>query len=162
MPTFAFPLLAASIMMAAVLATSSVARADKQANYYYPKPQTSEVYNARAETMPDSSRGRRLGFVNVFANKMLSNPYPPNFALFAKGTEAEKMIIVSLQAGMYDTLYRMRGLLALLTSQARSTEFFRDRGVDEIFTFFDLAKMLGFETITVSDGDNFAHRVELK
>ena len=161
MPKFASPLIALSLAMA-VLAAPSVARADKQANYYYPKPQTTEVYNARAEAMPDSSRSRRLGFVNVFSSKMMSNPYAPNFALFAKGAEAEKMIIVSLQSGMYDTLYRMRGLLALLTSQARTTEFFRDRGVDEIFTFFDLAKMLGFTTITVSDGDNFAHRVELQ
>ena len=36
---------------------------------------------------------------------------------------------------------------------------FQELGVQEWFTFFDLAKMLGFKQITISDGRDFAHQV---
>ena len=93
---------------------------------------------------------------------MLKNPYSPQFAIFAKGTEAEKLIIVSLNANTYNTLYRMRGLLAMLTAVARSTPLFKENAVQTYFTFFDLAKMLGFKIITVSDGLDFAHRIVIE
>ncbi len=34
--------------------------------------------------------------------------------------------------------------------------------VEDTFNFFDMAKMLGFELITVSDGDTFTHQVVIK
>jgi hypothetical protein len=34
--------------------------------------------------------------------------------------------------------------------------------VAEVFTFFDLLKILGFDQITISDGDGFAHQVLLE
>jgi len=93
---------------------------------------------------------------------MLRNPYPPEFAIFAKGEEGEKMIIVSMKADVFDTLYRMRGLLATLTAVARTTNMFQENAVEDYFTFFDLAKMLGFELITVSDGRAFAHQIVIE
>ena len=38
----------------------------------------------------------------------------------------------------------------------------RDMKVDDIFTFFDLARLLGFTEITVSDGETFAHQIKLE
>ena len=90
---------------------------------------------------------------------MMGNPYPPPFVLFAKGTEGEKMLITSLYDNGYNTLFRMRGLLALLTARSRSSPVFQEYEVQDVYTFLDLLKLLGFEQLTVTDGDKFAHRI---
>ena len=93
---------------------------------------------------------------------MRERPYPPTFAVFPKGSQAQKLIIVSNLAGRLNTVYRARALLATLTSVARTTPIFREYAVEDIFTFLDLLKMLGFTQVTVSDGDSFAHQIKLK
>jgi hypothetical protein len=135
---------------------------DRHIGYYYPPPQTIETYEARAETLEDSNRTRRVGFIIELTQQMLSNPYPPEFAVFAKGDDAEKLLIVALKDDVLDTIYRARALLALLTSVSRATPLFQDYGVADYFTFFDLLKILGFAQVTISDGDGFAHQVLLK
>jgi hypothetical protein len=144
----------------ALLAVASAAwPADRHVGYYYPQPTSSEVYESRAATLADASRKRRIVFVTELTNQMMNNPYPPPFALFAKGAEAQKVIITSLYANGYNTLYRMRGLLALLSARARSTPIFAQYQVEDLFTFLDLLKLLGFELLTVTDGDRFAHQI---
>jgi hypothetical protein len=81
--------------------------------------------------------------------------------LFAKGDNAEKMIIVGLRED-FDTLYRARAQMAALTTIARESPLFQDLGVNDVFTFYDLATMLGFKEIVLSDGKNYAHRVWLR
>jgi hypothetical protein len=156
-----------SILRVAVLAlaawsASPAGAQDRHVGYYYPPPQTIETYEARAETLEDSNRTRRIGFVVELTQQMLSNPYAPEFAVFAKGDEAEKLLIVALKDNVLDTIYRARALLAMLTTVARATPLFQDYGVAEVFTFFDLHKILGFDQLTISDGDGFAHQVLLE
>jgi len=136
---------------------------DRHEGYYYPPLSTSpEVYNARAITLPEASRKRRIAFVTALTNQMMRNPYPPPFAIFAKGDQAEKLIIVGLYDGGYNSLYRARGLLAMLTASARLTPIFRKHQVEDVFTFFDLLKLQGFHRVTVSDGKSFSHQVRFK
>ena len=66
------------------------------------------------------------------------------------------MIIVGMGAWI-GSIYQARALLAMMTAQARQTPIFREYKVQTVFTFFDLANMLGFERITVTDGKSFAH-----
>ena len=142
------------------IAIASPCRADdRHAGYYYPAPQTIETYHARGETLADSDRIRRIGFVVELTRQMLDKPYPPEFVVFAKGEDAEKLLIVALKDGVIDTLYRARALLAMLTSVARATPLFQQVGVADYFTFFDLLDMMGFRQVTISDGDGFAHQV---
>ena len=115
--------------------------ADRHSGYYYPAPQTQETYKARAQTLAESGRRSRIAFVTGLTNRMLQNPYPPEFAIFAKGSEAQKLIIVAVKSDSYNTLYRMRALLATLTAVARVTPLFREGSVEDFFTFFDLCKM---------------------
>ena len=82
--------------------------------------------------------------------------------MFAKGDEAEKLIIIALGDQSIATIYQARALLAQLTAVARASDFFRELGVESYFTFFDLAKMLGFKRLTISDGIGFTHRVEIE
>jgi hypothetical protein len=153
------------VLLLAMLAPAAHAQErpdDRHVGYYYPPPQSLETYPARSQTLPDSDRVRRIGFVIELTQQMLNNPYAPEFAVFAKGTEAEKLLIVALKDDVLDTIYRARALLAMLTSVARATPLFRDAGVADYFTFFDLLKILGFSQLTISDGDNFAHQVTIE
>ena len=60
---------------------------------------------------------------------------------------------------MFRTIYRARAVLAQLTSNARGTDFFIDNGIEAHATWFDLAKLLGFEDLVISDGAAWSHRV---
>ena len=135
---------------------------DRHVGYYYPAPTSGETYVARSRVLDDSNRARRIGFVTVLTNQMLQAPYPPQFAIYAKGAEAEKLIIVGLNDNGFNSIYRARALLAMLTAQARVTPLFRDTNLAEVFTFLDLAKLLGFQLITVSDGRDFAHQIVIE
>ncbi len=135
---------------------------DRHSGYYYPPAQTAEDYVSRAVVHASASREARLGFVTGITQQQLARPYPPPYVVFVKGDDADKLIIVAMGQNGFRTLYQARALLAQLTAVARTTTLLRELGVEDIFTFFDLARMLGFKQITVSDGDTFAHRIVLK
>jgi hypothetical protein len=157
--------LSLAILAGVLLALPGGARAaddERHVGYYYPEPQSEEVYDARLPVMPDSDRRRRIGFVTVLTGEMLTRPYPPQFVVFAKGSDAEKLIITTVSDGSYNTVYRARALFAMLTAMSRATPFFADQADADRYTFFDLLKLLGFEQLTFTDGDTFAHRVVLR
>ena len=147
--------------VAFTLAAAPAAAADRHAGYYYPSP-TSETYVSRALTLAEAGRASRIAFVTGITGEQLSRPYPPQYAVFAKGEVAEKLIIVALNDGAIASLYQARALLAQLTAVARATPLLRTLAVEDIFTFFDLAKLLGFNQITISDGQTYAHQVKLQ
>lgn len=140
---------------------SMAAAADRHAGYYYPAPTSQETYVARAQTMASENRALRLGFVTGLSTLQAKLPYAPTYVIFAKGEKAEKMIIVGLGLQGFRTLYQARAQLAQLTAISRSTKFLQDLSVETYFTFFDVAKLLGFEQITITDGVDFAHQVQL-
>ena len=132
---------------------------DRHEEYYYPTVTSRETYPARAITLPDSNRARRIGFVVGVTRQQLAQDYPPEVAIFTKGAEAEKMIIVALNRDAISSLYQARGMLAQMTAIARSTEVFIDNRVEDSYTFLDLLKLLGYEQLTVSDGHSYAHQI---
>ncbi|PPR09970.1 MAG: hypothetical protein CFH41_02024 [Alphaproteobacteria bacterium MarineAlpha11_Bin1] len=154
---------ASSIAVAVIIFLVPAASArDRHDGYYYPTPYSIETYKARARILPDSDRDRRLGFIVGFTKQLSEDPSPMRFTVFAKGTEAEKLIIVALDDDIFASLFRARAVLATLTAHVRASPLFGDLGVQNLFTFYDLAKMLGFKQITVSDGREWSHRVDLK
>lgn len=143
-------------------APAAAQRNDRLEGYYYPKVTSREVYVSRARILQDSTRTRRLGFVSGLTQQLADMPYAPSYAIFAKGDQATRLIVVAFGDGQLNTIYRARALFASLTSLSRLTPLFQELQVEELFTFFDLCKLLGFTTITVSDGRRFAHQVTLK
>jgi hypothetical protein len=127
--------------------------------YYYPKPQTLEHYVSSAITLPESDKVRRQAFVIGMTKQLLDGKYAPGFAIFAKGGQSEKLIIVGMIDGQLNTIYRARALLAQLTAIARSTPFFQQNTQPEEANFFDFMKLLGFRQLTITDGRAFAHQV---
>ena len=153
---------AASEGKAASAEVVAAAKKDRHAGYYYPKDVTVEEYVARAKALPAMDRKARIEFTNQLNLQVLAKPYPPPFVLYTKGDAAEKAILVATTDDFVGTLYRMRAFLALMTTLARQTDLFKEYKVDDLFTFFDQLKLLGFEQLTVSDGKNYAHQVKLK
>jgi hypothetical protein len=141
---------------------STAIRADERHDgYYYPTPQTEERYTARVPRAGDSDRRTRIAFTTGLTSQMLQSPAPPRFAIFAKGRDATKLIIVGVSDDAYNTLFRLRALLAMLTAYARSSPVFQSHPHPENLTFLDLIYLIGFEQLTVSDGREIAHRIYL-
>lgn len=135
---------------------------DSHAGYYYPEPATSEVYVSSVDPMADASKLTRVGFTVGLSAQQLKRAYPPQYHIFAKGAQSQKLIIISSGHTRYDTLFRLRALLAGLTAEARTSPLFRQAKNPENLNFLDLLRMTGFEQVTVSDGEDLAHRITLR
>ena len=58
--------------------------------YYYPKVTSSEIYTSEATVEPGATRKSRLAFIVGFTSQQLSRGYAPNYAMFAKGDDADE------------------------------------------------------------------------
>lgn len=135
---------------------------DRYVGYYYPKPTSSEAFELTLQTITGVDRQQRVQFVTVISQGTLQSAYRVPYAVFVKGEKADRLIIVGLQRGELDTVYRQRALLANMTTMARLSPFFQEHTVAEDATFFDLLKILGFTSVTVTDGDKSTHQVIVK
>jgi len=152
------PAVIAVLVLMLALAPWSAA-ADQEA-YYYPPIGSEEIF-ARSLTDDTSGATRevRIAFITQITKAQLAAPEAPEFVIFAKGGEAEHMIIVAIDDDIFSTLFRARAVLAQLTANARGTEFFIQNDIADRATWFDLARLLGFQDLVISDGETWAHRV---
>ncbi len=153
---------AALVLLLAAAGPHPVLADDPQAGYYYPKPKSTETYQARVATVPDADRAQRIAFVTGVAKEIANRPYAADYLIFAKGDEADKLIVVGMRGDALSTVYRARALLATLTAAARSTEFFQQNTIADYATFLDFLKLLGFKQITITDGVAFAHQIKIE
>jgi D-serine deaminase-like pyridoxal phosphate-dependent protein len=144
-----------SAALAAALIAGAAAANDRHDDYYYPAVTSRETYDARAEPRRDATREVRIGFIVAETESQAQRPYPPRFAIFAKGEEAEKLIIVGFDDS-FRTLYRARAV------SWASTALLRNMGVEDVFTFLDVARLLGFRQVTLSDGASWSHQIDLE
>lgn len=135
---------------------------DTREGYYYPEVGSEEVFDRDIGQGPPTNRLTRVAFVTELTRQQHAAQTPPRIAIFAKGAEAEHMIITALEPGIFESLFRARAVLAQLTATARQAEIFTKTSMAADVTWFDLVKLLGFEDIVVTDGVSWAHRVVLK
>ena len=158
---FAFAL-AAILIAASQVSAQPAATEDRYVGYYYPAPTSTEVFESKLQTLPGADRAQRVQFTTIVAQGTLQGSYRFPYAVFVKGGPAERLIIVGLQPGELSTIYRMRAVLANMTAQSRLSSFFQERTIAEDSTFFDLLKMLGFKSVTITDGEKLTHQVTIK
>ncbi len=135
---------------------------DKREGYYYPEITSEETFERRVAKAPNAKKEVRTAFTTELTKGQLKSPTKPRIAIFAKGGESEHLIIMALDDDIFSTLFRARAVMAQLTSHARTTPFFKKNGIQFAATWFDLAKILGFEDIVLSDGKTWSHKVYLK
>jgi hypothetical protein len=135
---------------------------ERYVGYYYPKPTSTETYTSQMQAINGVGRAERIQFVTVVSQGTLQSNYRVPYAVFAKGERADHLIVVGLHAGELNTIYRIRALLANMTTMSRTSPFFQQHTVAEDATFFDLLKLLGFQDVTVTDGEKITHQVTIK
>jgi len=150
-----------AVLLLAILPASAQRAQDRYVGYYYPSPNQIEVYCARVPRLQEASKKRRVGFIIGIKTGMTKKPYESPYTVFAKGGQSTKLIIISKMEGYLNTVYRARALLADLSTSARTTPIFANSKAPEELTFLDLISLLGFESVTLSDGDSFAHQIRL-
>lgn len=156
-------LIAVLFFTALMLGQLGTAKAeDRREGYNYPPVLSEEVFIRQIATPPSSNRAVRTNFINEITKAQLAAPANPRFVVFAKGREAQHMVIIALDDQIFRTLYRARAQLAQLTANARGTDFFKSENLQFTATWFDLAKLMGFEDIVISDGDTWSHRITLQ
>jgi hypothetical protein len=143
-------------------AAPKAAGEDRYIGYYYPKPTATETFESSMQTIAGAERAQRVQFVTVVSQGTIQSAYRVPYAVFAKGEKADRLIIVGLQQGELNTIYRMRALLANMTTMSRLSPFFQERTVAEDATFFDLLKLLGFREVTITDGEKTTLQVTIK
>ena len=153
------------ILIAAIIAVSlgaaslgGAAWAAGKGSYYYPPVDSEEVFARELAVAPLADRTVRVGLTTLITKAQLAAPESPRFVIFAKGDEARQMIIVALDDQVFRTIYRARAVLAQLTSNVRGADFFANN-IQDYATWFDLARMLGFKDLVISDGATWSHRV---
>ena len=147
--------------LALAVAMAGGASADSRSGYYYPAITSEEVFQRSFQQTPPADREVRINFITQITKAQIEAPENPRFSIFAKGQRAQHMVIVALDDEIFRTLYRARAQLAQLTSNARSTDFFINNNIQFSATWFDLAKLLGFEDIVISDGVIWSHKIVL-
>jgi hypothetical protein len=135
---------------------------DRYIGYYYPKPTATETFESSMQAIAGTERAQRIQFVTVVSQGTIQSAYRVPYAVFAKGEKADRLIIVGMQQGELNTIYRMRALLANMTTMSRLSPFFQERTVAEDATFFDLLKLLGFRELTITDGEKTTLQVTIK
>ena len=143
-------------------AAPKAAGEDRYIGYYYPKPTATETFESSMQTIAGAERAQRVQFVTVVSQGTIQSAYRVPYAVFAKGEKADRLIIVGMQQGELNTIYRMRALLANMTTMSRLSPFFQERTVAEDATFFDLLKLLGFRELTITDGEKTTLQVTIK
>ncbi len=153
------------ILIAAIIAVSlgaaslgGAAWAAGKDSYYYPPVDSEEVFARELAVAPLADRTVRVGLTTLITKAQLAAPESPRFVIFAKGDEAQHMIIIALDDQVFRTIYRARAVLAQLTSNVRGADFFANN-IQDYATWFDLARMLGFKDLVISDGATWSHRV---
>src|SRR5262249_18359158 len=132
---------------------------ERYIGYYYPKPTSTETFESKLQPVAGVDRTQRVQFVTVISQGTLQSNYRVPYAVFVKGEKADRLIVVGLQSNELNTIFRMRALLANMTTMARLSPFFQEHTVAEDSTFFDLLKLLGFHDVTITDGEKLTHQV---
>ncbi len=143
-----------------LLANAATAQTnDPIEEYYYPKITSQEIFSRVLLTAPESDKDVRIGFATSITQAQLAAPESPRFVIFAKGDDAKKLIIIALDDNIFKTIYRARALLAQLTSNLRGNNFLGKQDLKDEGTFYDLLQLMRFESLVISDGDTWAHKV---
>ena len=98
----------------------------------------------------------------AFAGPEVREVFPPELAPLLSGQTADKLILVALDDEVFATLFRARALMAQLTVSVRSGGFFRAQELQSVATFYDMLQLLQFDTLVISDGKNWSHRIDFK
>lgn len=140
--------------------TLPAAAQDRHEGYYYPPVTSTETFEREIRTLDGAKKEVRVDFVQNVTQAQLAQPEAPKFLFFAKGSGANHLIAVALDDDVFATLYRARAVMAQMTVNVRDGGFFVDQNLQFVATFYDLLQLLEFDTLVISDGKSWSHKVD--
>ena len=129
---------------------------------FYPTPKGIENYKSRRRVLSNTQNKTRIVFVNNILRSFFQRGAQERVLVFAKGKNAENMIIMDSVDGNLSTIFKVRAFIEVLPVLLRNTPIYRKFKNNEIPPFLDLAKMNGFKTVTFTDGDKYSYKFILK
>lgn len=154
-----------SVLMMALIGLGAINRAnaaETHAGYYYPEPQSYELYVSPLPILRDVTKLSRVGLLVGLNDQQMKRGFAPGYHMFSKGALGEKLIIVAVESHRYQTLFQLRALLASMSSMARTSPLFAQTGSAENLNFLDLLKIAGFSQLTITNGLDVSHRISIK
>lgn len=129
---------------------------------YYPQVSSVETPDIRFGSMAGVGPRERQFFVDQ-VNLAASTP-GRSFPIVAQavGEDRETLVFVHLDTESPMTPYLARGILARMTSITRSAPAITEMGLSSEFDVYNMAAMLGFSRVLVTDGRDFAHQADLR
>lgn len=132
------------------------------AGVFYPKPKSFETADIRFAAMEGVGPRQRLVFADQI-NLAASTP-GRTIPIVAQAVGEDRATLVfmyldSEEPGM--TPYLARGVLARLTSITRVAPAITEMGLSSEFDIYNMAAVLGFERLVVTDGRAFSHEARL-
>ncbi|MDW3183692.1 MULTISPECIES: hypothetical protein [unclassified Roseobacter] len=146
-------------LLCALFVAGTVAAQDRYVGYYYPDVTSEETFDRVVRDGGGAGKPVRIDFVNVLTSAQLESPESPRFVFFAKGEDADTLILIALDDEVFSTLYRARAIMAQLTVAVRQGGFFQQEELQYVATFYDLLQLMHFEELVISDGEDWTHKV---
>ncbi|MCV3272886.1 hypothetical protein [Roseobacter sinensis] len=146
----------------ALIFAGAVAAQDRYVGYYYPEVTSEESFDRIVRASDGASKAVRIDFVNLLTSSQLEAPESPRFVFFAKGEDADTLILTALDDEVFATLYRARAIMAQLTVAVRQGGFFQQEELQYVATFYDLLQLMHFNELVISDGRSWTHRVRFQ
>ena len=142
-----------------ILCASFASANERHVGYYYPEVTSTEVFD-RVIRRPGSNRAVRVDFLTQLTQAQLAAPESPRFIFSAKGEGSTDLILVALDDEVFRSIYRARAVMAQMTSNIRNSPLFQQEELQTVATFYDLLQMLEFDSLVITDGYSWTHRVE--
>lgn len=150
-----------ALLVVCVLATPGFSDEGHE-GYYYPDVTSTEVFDRVVRAGPPAAKAVRIEFINSLTAAQMAQPAHPAYAVFAKVSDAKHLIITGLDDDMFSSLYRARAVMAQMTANVRRGGFFRAEDLQYVATFYDFLQLLQFDTLVLTDGRSWSHKVDFR
>lgn len=132
------------------------------AGLYFPAPTSFEEPQIRFPTLEGVGPAQRRLFVDQVNLAASESSRSVSIVAQAVGEDHGTLVFIILGGHSEPTTYLAKAFLARMTSVSRFTPAIAEMGLSEEFDIYNVAAVLGFQRIVVSDGRAFSHQADLK
>ena len=143
----------------AAAAENSASRLKAGQNNYYPPIVSADIPEVRFSAAAEAGAQKRHFFVDQINLAAAGNSFP--IVAQAVGADSATLVIMNIDTPEGITPYIARAMLARMTSVVRFLPEISELGLSAEFDIYNMAAVLGFNRIVVTDGREFSHEARL-
>jgi hypothetical protein len=132
------------------------------AGVYFPTPTSAETREPEFRSGIDPGPERRQFFTDQVNLAAATSARQAPIVVQAVGEERRTLVFTVLETTSEPTPYLARALLARATSIIRFAPAIAEMGISQDFDVYNMASLLGFTSIVVTDGRDFAHEIRIQ